>query len=175
VLLDSCNQLDSDIAEALKFLNIDEASDEYLDNIGALIGIARPARDISSIYLKSDDSLYTPDFAKYYVKDAKNEKAVRKVDDAYYRMLIHGQIIRNSTYCFSQDEMELFCQYVFSNDIFTSIDFEVENYTAYVTVNSELSQLGRAFLQQFSIDGKGRKIFDFPYPPYINTVVVRDS
>ena len=94
---------------------------EYLDNIGALVGIERPVRDTTTGYLKTDDFQNIPDYSKYFVVGTDTTGSYKKVDDAYFRMLIRAQIIKNSSYTFSHDDIESFCKYIFSNERFTTM------------------------------------------------------
>jgi hypothetical protein len=176
VFIKSFDLFEKDVEEALRFLNIDEASADYLDFIGALVGIERPMRDITTGYLKTDDFQNVPDYSKYFVSGANTTDSYRKVDDVYFRMLIRAQIIRNSCYTFSRDEIESFCRYIFSNERFTYIDFTTtfdgKSCVCTVSTDNSLSQTAKAFLQRYIVDSLGRKVYDFPYPAYMQRLQV---
>jgi hypothetical protein len=171
VFINSFDLFEGDVGDALSFLNLDNASAEDLDAIGALVGLERPMRDISVGYLKTDDFQNAPDYSKYFVKDANTTDSYEKIDDTYFRMLIRAQIIKNSCYAFSRDDIESFCQYIFFNEHFTYIDFTItfDNDACVCTVSTDdsLSQTAKAFLQRYIVDALGRKIYDFPYPSHM--------
>ncbi|MDR1333698.1 MAG: DUF2612 domain-containing protein, partial [Holosporaceae bacterium] len=99
-LLDAFNaafeRLDSDIAEAFRMLNIDECEGEYLDNLGALIGISRPVLNLGDRFLKTDDFSNSFENSDYYVMNAPVNISYSAVHDDYYRTLIKAQIFKNN-------------------------------------------------------------------------------
>jgi hypothetical protein len=176
-LLDAINnsfgKLDADIAEAFRMLNIDECEREYLDNLGALVGVSRPILYLGERFLKADDFSNPLENADYYVSDAPADEKYMPVADEYYRMVIKAQIFKNNVAVFSVNVLEQLAKILFfQDDISVFYIVKISANILEVHVNENASDETLSFLQSFKIDQLGRKIFDFPWPPSINAIQV---
>ena len=178
-LLDSFLLAGSDIEEflneAFRMLNIDECSGQWLDNLGLLLGVARPVIDYSDRYLKTDNPDNSLDTAKYYAANAPIESRTMVVDDEYYRKLIKAQIIKNSIQIIGVNDIEFIADLILGRDLFDTFYIECNDFNngiITVHVNDKMSHDSIAFLQNFSIDSLKRKKFHFPYPPQVKSVSV---
>lgn len=175
-LLDAFNaafqRLDADIAEAFRMLNIDECEGEYLDNLGALVGVSRPVLSLGDRFLKTDDFLNSFENTNYYVTDAPTNDNYRLVTDDYYRMLIKAQIFKNNQAVFSVNVLEQCMKILFFRDDITVFYIEISGNTLNVHINKDVSNDTLSFLASFKTDSLGRRKFDFPWPPSINEVNV---
>lgn len=164
--------------EAFRMLNINECSGEWLDNLGLLLGVARPVIDLSDRFLKTDNPENSLDTAKYYVTNAPIEQRVTLVDDEYYRKLIKAQIIKNSIQIVAINDLEFIADLILGRDIFNTFYIECTNFAngdITVHVDDKMSHDSLAFIQNFSKDSLGRKKFHFPYPPQVKNVSIRQE
>jgi hypothetical protein len=173
VLNNSFSRLDADIAEAFRMLDIDQCEGEYLDNLGALVGIYRPVINIGDKFLIADNFANPLENTFHYVSNAPVDSRYLLAADDYYRMMIKAQIFKNNLTIFSVNVLEQIAKIIFfQEDITTFYVIRIEDDILEVHVNQNLSDETLAFLQSFKIDSFGRKKFDFPWPPSIKTVNV---
>jgi hypothetical protein len=178
-LLDAFNaafqRLDTDIAEAFSMLDIDKCEGEYLDNLGALVGVSRPVLSLGDHFLKTDDALNSFENTNYYVMNAPINDNFLLVPDDYYRMLIKAQIFKNNQAVFSVNVLEQCVKILFFLENITIFYVEISGNTLTVHINKDLSHNTLYFLQSFKTDALGRKKFDFPWPPSINQINIEEE
>lgn len=173
VIDNSFLRLSEDIAEAFRMLDIDQCEGEWLDNLGALIGIARPTININLDYLKTDDLVNSLDASPFFISNAPSIVNNTLAPDDYYRMVIKAQIVRNNLQTYSINDLELLAKFIFSQEHITTFYPVINSETSLTMhVNSGFSHLSMAFLQTFRTDAFGRKKWDFPYPDIIQTVTI---
>jgi hypothetical protein len=166
-------RLSEDIGEAFRMLAIDECEGEWLDNLGALIGIGRPTLNINLDYLKTDDLANSLDSSPFFISNAPSIVENTLAPDDYYRMVIKAQIVKNNLQTYSINDLELLAKFIFSQEHITTFYPVLDSETSLTLhINQEFSHLSRAFLQTFRTDVFGRKKWDFPYPDIIQTVTV---
>jgi hypothetical protein len=161
-----------DIAEAFRMLNIDECEGEWLNNLGALIGISRPVMPIQLDYLKTDDFVNALDLSPFFISNAPAIAVNTLVPDDYFRMIIKAQIVRNNSQTYSINDLELLAKFIFSRDHITTFYGVISNTEIVMHINNGFSNLSKAFLQSFRMDQFGRTKWDFPYPDIITAVSV---
>lgn len=163
------------IKQDFDMLNIDNCSGEYLDNLGALVGIARATRKTAESFLTTDDLYDSLDNSVHYVKNASVNEGYRLVNDDVYRKMIKSQIIRNNYTEFSINDFERIALLILNEDLKEfRIDSTPSNkqFNITVTTDNSMSHFSRAFLQSKSIDNIGRLTWDFPWPPRVKTVKI---
>lgn len=171
-----------EIKKDFEMLNIDKCSGEYLDNLGKLLGINRPIRDLSFQYLKADSLYQSLDFSSFYVKNASTDEKLTLVNDDVYRKFIKSQIIRNNYNNFSINTMEQIIDLILGENLpilrIDSIATNDKMFKVTVTTDNSMSHFSRAFLQSRGYDKLDRKIWDFPWPPRVkevNIVIVNED
>lgn len=171
--LDSFSQIDKFVEESFSYLNIDKCEGKWLDNLGLLIGVKRPVIQSSLQWLFTDSFNNSSDFSNYYVSGAPNNPVLMLADDNYYRILIRSQIFRNNLTVYSYNALEQIVMSLFNFDPFEVFSIEMTDFnsgSAEVYIDDKFSPISIAFLQNYQFDQKGRKKFDFPYPPQIKTI-----
>lgn len=162
------------VAESFYLLNIDNCHGEYLDNLGALIGVVRPVLSNVTRWLSTDDHDRSLDTGIFFVTGAKTESVSALASDSYYRKLIKAQIIRNTLKGYSFDVFESILELLL-DDAIENIKVDWTNYddgAITIHIDDTFSHESRVFLQNYAFDKYGRMIFNFPYPPHIKQVTL---
>lgn len=177
-LLDALNTAFDPIKQTIEdsffLLNIDNCYGEYLDNLGALVGVIRPVLSNVTRWLSTDDLDNSLDTGVFFVTGAKSESVSALASDSYYRKLIKSQIIRNTLKGYSFDVFEQILDLLLEDSI-SKIKIDWTNYDdgmINVHIDETFSHESRVFLQNYSYDKYGRMLFDFPYPPHIKKVTL---
>lgn len=171
---DSFSPLDADTTETLDMFDVDRCSGQWLDNLGALIGVRRPAIELIDRYLEGDNLERPADIAVHYVKNAPEQSEKRMTDDEDYRKMIRAQILRNNTVLYSVNTLENIVLKIFFNEAVTRFDveFNATSGSLTVTVNAGIGYLSLLFLKGYGTDEFGRKRWFFPWPPQVRSVEV---
>jgi hypothetical protein len=170
------DQINNEIQEAINMLNIDNCSNEWLDNLGFLLGIARPIETYyPEGFLKTDLLQYPVDVGRHYVSGVSETSQKINIIDDRFRLLIRAQIFINNTKSYSINDLEKIALWILSNEKVTIFwcEYDTDFGTLRVHLNDEVSNEAVYFLSSYTVDKFGRKRFYFPWPAHISNINIQ--